>query len=126
VGVDGGLGRLTERVAAAIDNVGGQMLADVYRVVDERGIVLSVGMAAGQPTTIDFEHTRVHNAGARIEAFNVGPRFGPDLAYLVALVAAGRLDPHVGWRGPWEDVVEAADALLGRRVLGKAVLEVGI
>jgi NADPH2:quinone reductase len=125
VGVDGGLGRLTERVAAAIDNVGGQMLADVYRVVDERGIVLSVGMASGQPTTIDFEHARVHNAGARIEAFNVGPRFGPDLAYLVALVAAGRLDPHVGWRGPWEDVVVAADALLGRRVLGKAVLEVG-
>jgi NADPH:quinone reductase len=121
VGVDS----VTERVADALDNVGGQVLADVYRLVEAGGIVQSVGMASGQPTTIDFEHARVHNGGARIEAFNVGARFGPDLAYLAALVAAGRLDPQVGWRGPWEDVAKAADALLGRRVPGKAVLEVG-
>jgi NADPH:quinone reductase-like Zn-dependent oxidoreductase len=121
IGVDG----VTERVAGAIDNVGGPMLADVYRLVDAGGIVQSVGMASGEPTTIDFEHARIHNGGARIEAFNVGDRFAPDLAYLAALVAAGSLDPQVGWRGPWDDVATAADALFGRRVPGKAVLEVG-
>ena len=124
VGRDGGLGGLTEGVAAAIDNVGGPLLADVYRLVDPGGIVLSVGMASGQPTTIDFEHARVHNANASLVAFNFGTRFGPDLADPAPPPAAGRLDPQVGWRGLWEDVAEAADALLGRRVLGKAVLEV--
>jgi NADPH:quinone reductase len=125
VGGDGGLGGLTEGVAAAIDNVGGPLLADVYRLVDAGGIVLSVGMASRQPTTIDFEHARVHNANARIQAFNLGTHFASDLAYLAALTAAGRLDPQVGWRGPWGDVAEAVDALLGRRILGKAVLDVG-
>jgi NADPH:quinone reductase-like Zn-dependent oxidoreductase len=120
VGLDG----VTDPVDGAIENVGGPLLADVYRLAAERGTVLSVGMASGQPTTIDFEHARVHNANARIQAFNLGTRFGADLAYLAALAAAGRLDPQVGWRGPLGDAAEAADALLGRRVLGKAVLDV--
>jgi len=126
VGGDGGMGvsGLTERVAAAIDNVGGPLLADVYRLVEPGGTVQSVGMASGQPTTTDFEHARVHNGGARIEAFSVGHRFGPDLAYLAALTAHGRLDPQIGWHGPWDDVAEAAEALLDRRVRGKVVLEV--
>jgi NADPH2:quinone reductase len=119
-----GLDHVTERVAGAFDNVGGPLLADVYRLVEDGGIVLAVGMASGQPTTIDFEHARIHNAGAHIVAFNVGDRFGPDLDYLARLMAAGRLDSQVGWQGSWDDVAEAADALLGRRVRGKAVLEV--
>jgi NADPH:quinone reductase len=126
VGSDGLADRVerADRVDGAIDNVGGPLLADVYRLTAPGGTVLSVGMASGQPTTIDFEHARVHNANARIVAFNIGARIGGDLADLAALAAAGRLDPQVGWRGSWEDVAEAADALLGRRVLGKAVLEV--
>jgi NADPH:quinone reductase-like Zn-dependent oxidoreductase len=47
-----------------------------------------------------------------------------ELATLVRLVAAGRLAVEVGWRGSWEQVAEAAEALLGRRVNGKAVLDV--
>src|SRR6266542_4088377 len=35
-----------------------------------------------------------------------------------------RLAVEVGWRGAWEQVAEAAQALLGRRVNGKAVLDV--
>ncbi|MDT7678815.1 MAG: hypothetical protein QOD82_6717, partial [Pseudonocardiales bacterium] len=34
-------------------------------------------------------------------------------------------DPQIGWHGSWERVGEAVEALRGRRVLGKAVLEVG-
>ncbi len=49
---------------------------------------------------------------------------GAELATLVQLVAAGRLAVEVGWRGAWEQVAEAAQALLGRRVNGKAVLDV--
>ena len=60
----------------------------------------------------------------RLEPFTVRTPFGPDLAYLVELLAAGELDPQIGLRAPWDDVAEVAEALLDRRVAGKAVLDV--
>ena len=120
-----GLEGVEGRVAGAIDNVGGPQLAQALALLEPGGLVLSVGQASLQPTTIDFEATRMRSGGARIEAFTVGTGFGPDLAVLVELLAAGALDPQIGWRGPWERVAEAVAALLGRRVRGKAVLDVG-
>jgi len=118
-----GLAGVTAPVHGVIDNVGGALLADAYALVEPDGLVLSVGMASREATTIDFEQAR-RRGGGRIEAFTVGSGFGPDLDYLVALLAAGELDPQIDWRGPWDRVGEAATALLGRRVRGKAVLEV--
>ena len=120
VGLDG----VTPPIHGALDNVGGPTLAAAYALLAPGGTVASVGMASGQPTTIDFEQARLRGGDTRIVAFAVGPGFGPDLAALVELVAAGRLDPLVDWRGPWDKVGEAASALLGRTVRGKAVLEV--
>jgi NADPH2:quinone reductase len=120
VGVDG----VSEPVHGALDNVGGRALAEVYALLEPDGWVQSVGMASGEPTPIDFEQARLRGGLTRIEAFTVGPRFGPDLAFLVGLVARGELDPQVDWRGPWDKAADAAAALLGRRVRGKAVLEV--
>jgi len=37
---------------------------------------------------------------------------------------AGEIDPQVGLRVSWENVSDAAEALLSRRVVGKAVLDV--
>ncbi|MFF0492142.1 hypothetical protein ACFYTQ_24190 [Nocardia sp. NPDC004068] len=48
---------------------------------------------------------------------------GPDLTWLAARVADGTLDPSIAWRGDWTRVGTAADALLSRRLQGKAVLE---
>ena len=123
--VSGGLAGVREPVSGVIDNVGGQLLADAYALLSPGGLAVSVGKASLEPTRIDFERARLANAGARIEAFVVGPGFGPDLAYLASLVAAGQLDPRLGWRGCWERAGEAAEALLTRKVAGKAVLEVG-
>jgi NADPH:quinone reductase-like Zn-dependent oxidoreductase len=119
-----GVGSVTGRVDGALDNVGGQMLADVYALLAPDGCVLSVGMASLAPTTIDFEAARMRAGGSRLEAFAVGAGFGEDLAYLVSLLAAGELDPQIGWRGSWERAGDAAELLLGRRVRGKAVLEI--
>ena len=77
-----------------------------------------------QPTTIDFESERRRFVRKRLEPFTVRTPFGPDLAYLVELLAAGELDPQIGLRAPWDDVAEVAEALLDRRVAGKAVLDV--
>lgn len=120
VGLDGVEGP----VDFAIDNVGGQLLADILGLLAPRGHVMSVGMASLQPTTVDFERLRNVAGGARVEAFFVGPNFGPDLDYLVSLLRDGGLDPQIGWRGPWDRVDDAVEALRSRRVAGKAVLEV--
>jgi NADPH2:quinone reductase len=120
VGLDG----ISEPVDGALDNVGGSTLSDVYGLLAPGGCVQSVGMASLEPTTIDFEQARLRGGATRIEAFAVGARFGRDLSFLVALVASGELDPQIDWRGPWDKAADAAEALLGRKVRGKAVLEV--
>ena len=120
-----GLGDVTEPVFGVLDNVGGQLLAEAFRLVDDGGSAQSIGMASNQPTTIDFEAERQFGRHKRLEPFTVGTPFAPDLAYLVELLAAGEIDPQVGLRTSWEDVSEAAEALLDRRVAGKAVLDVG-
>jgi NADPH:quinone reductase len=118
---------LDEPVDAVIDNVGGPMLAAVLGHVAPRALVLAVGSAAREPTTIDYEDVRIQAGGARIEAFSVfaaGPEWAPELTYLMKLIEAGTLDVQIGWRGEWHRVHEAAAALMERRVSGKAVLEV--
>jgi NADPH2:quinone reductase len=118
-----GLDDVREPIYGVIDNVGGPLLAEAYGRLEPNGLALSIGMASLHPTAIDFERARRANPGARIEAFVIGGGVGPDLAFLVGLVAGGELDPQVGWRGGWDRVDEAVDALRGRRVRGKAVLE---
>jgi NADPH2:quinone reductase len=120
VGVDS----VSGPIYGALDNVGGRALAEVFALLEPGGSVQSVGMASLEPTTIDFEQARLRGGDTRIEAFAIGPRFGRDLEFLVGLVAAGELDPQIGWRGPWEKAADAAAALLGRKVQGKAVLDV--
>jgi NADPH:quinone reductase len=118
------LNDITAPVHGVLENVGGEVLAQTLDHLVPGGTVMSIGMASLEPTTIDFERMRMRAGGARIEAFVVGSGFGEDLAHLVGLLHAGALDPQIGWRGPWDQVQDAADALLGRRVRGKAVLEV--
>jgi NADPH2:quinone reductase len=120
VGMDG----IGQPVDGALDNVGGQVLSEALYLTKPGGVVVSIGMASLEPTTIDFEQARLRSGGTRIEPFLVGAGFGADLPYLVSLLAAAELDPQIGWRGPWDRAGEAAAALLGRQVRGKAVLEV--
>jgi NADPH:quinone reductase len=118
----GGLGP----VYGVLENVGGGLLSEAYALTEPAGWVQSIGVASLQPTTIDFEQARVRGGG-RIEAFNVfahGGAFGPDLVALLGWVAGGELDPQVGWRGSWTRFAAAVDALRGRQVRGKVVLEV--
>jgi NADPH:quinone reductase len=117
-----------EPVHGVLDNVGGPLLATCLGRLAVDGLVLSIGQASGQPTTIDFEAERQRGGHRAVEVFTVGtgyPGFAADIEQLLALVAAGRLDPQVGWRGSWDRAGEAAEALRGRRVAGKAVVEIG-
>lgn len=119
-----GLADVTEPVFGVLDNVGGQLLAEAFSLVGDGGSAQSIGMASGQPTTIDFEAERRLGVRKRLEPFTVRTPLGPDLSYLVDLLAVAEIDPQIGLRTSWEDVSKAAEALLDRRVAGKAVLDV--
>ena len=119
-----GLADITERVFGVLDNVGGQLLAEAFSLVGDGGSAQSIGMASNQPTTIDFEAERLSGAQKSLEPFTVRTPFGADLGYLVALLAAGEIDPQIGLRSSWNEVSDAAAALLDRRVAGKVVLDV--
>lgn len=120
VGLDG----ITEPVFGVLENVGGQLLAQAFSLVGEGGSAQSIGMASNQPTTIDFEAERHRWVRKRLEPFTVREPFQGDLEYLLELLASGQLDPQIGLRDSWDNVSAAAEALLDRRVAGKAVLEV--
>jgi NADPH:quinone reductase-like Zn-dependent oxidoreductase len=118
-----GLDQIEGSVFGVLDNVGGARLAEAFALLESGGSVQSIGKASGEATVIDFEAERHRGPGRRIEPFVVTTPFGPDLTYLVGLLAEGGLDPQIGWRGTWDRAAEAADALLSRRVRGKAVLD---
>ncbi|WP_331767419.1 zinc-binding dehydrogenase [Embleya sp. NBC_00896] len=115
---------LSEPVYGVLDTVGGAQLAEAFYRIGPDGVVLAIGRASREATTIDFEVAGTKSARGRLENFNVATPFADDLAYLLRLLETGRLDPQIGWRGPWRQAEEAAQALLTRRVPGKAVLDV--
>jgi NADPH:quinone reductase-like Zn-dependent oxidoreductase len=120
------LGSVRAPVFGALDNVGGALLAQAFALLETGGTALSIGMASRQPTVIDFEAERHRGGGRSIECFVIGGDVADDLTYLVGLLARGSLDPQVGWRGDWSLADDAVAALLGRRVAGKAILDIGV
>lgn len=114
-----------EPVYGVLEHVGGGMLADAVTLLDDGGIVVATGAASGQSSVIDFEAARMSMKRKRIEPFMVRWPVGADLSYVVDLVAKGQLDPQIGLRDTWDNLVPAIDALLGRRVAGKVALSVG-
>ena len=110
-------------VDGVIENVGGSLLSRAFALLASGGRLQSVGMASLEPSVIDFEQERQRGGDRRIEVFTVGPHFAADLTYLLSLLARKQIDPQIGWRSEWERAIEAANALLDRRVQGKAVLD---
>ena len=56
--------------------------------------------------------------------FNEGDA-SEDLLTLVGMLADRSLTVEIGWRGPWEQFTEAVETIQGRRLTGKAVLDIG-
>jgi NADPH:quinone reductase-like Zn-dependent oxidoreductase len=120
------LAQVDEPVAGVVDNVGGPLLGQAFALLGEDGLLLSVGQASGRPTTVDFEAERRRGpSGRRIEAFVVELGMAADLAVLLDLVERGALDPQVSRREPWERFAAVTRDLRDRRIVGKAVLEIG-
>ncbi|MEU8272154.1 zinc-binding dehydrogenase, partial [Sphaerisporangium sp. NPDC049002] len=106
------------------DTVGGRQLAAAWALLAPGGDVQCVGWASDEPAVFAPHSLFSLGPSRTMSTFGDVTEVGPDLATLLEFLAAGRLSPEVGWRGPWDRVTEAAGALLGRRVAGKAVLDV--
>ena len=110
-----------------LESAGGASLAKALELVAPNGTVVSYGNSSREPTTFDASEF-YSKSGARLYAFVLMPelqRSGTavrDLAYLAGLTATDRLDPQIGLTAEWQDAATAIDALMSRRVTGKAVL----
>jgi NADPH:quinone reductase-like Zn-dependent oxidoreductase len=115
---------------AILEGVGGASLSAALGLVAPRGTVVSYASSDPSPVTFAARTLFGRAPGAtlrglyvfeEIERTGTGTR---DLGRLAALVAAGQLDCQIDLEGSWRDPGPAIDALLARRIAGKAVLHV--
>jgi NADPH2:quinone reductase len=112
-----------------LESVGGPTLAAALQRVTPYGTIVTFGNSSGRPT--DFDVSAFYpSSGARLVALRVFDelaRHGSgvrDLHLLAGELASGRLDPQIGLTSGWGDAAAAIEALLERRVRGKAVLTI--
>jgi NADPH:quinone reductase-like Zn-dependent oxidoreductase len=118
-----------ERFDVILESVGGASLAAALERVAPAGIVIAFGISSGEPTT--FNVAGFYNRrGARLYGMRVFDELDRhlsavrDLRFLAEEVAAGRLDPQISLTASWREAGPALEALIERRVRGKAVLTV--
>ena len=111
-----------------VDGVGGATFGRAIEHLARRGLLVNLATPEDEPA-VTFTAARFDRSyGARIYTLNLPDELAGhatrDLERLLALVADGRLDPQVELERPWGDFAAARDALLARRIGGKAVLRV--
>ncbi|MEU0164307.1 zinc-binding dehydrogenase [Streptomyces iakyrus] len=117
-----GLEGLERAVDVVIDSVGGPQLVAAWNLLAPGGSVQSVGWSSGEPAV--FPPYATVGPSKSLTSFVIEGDAGPDLTVLTELAAEGAITVELGWQGPWDRFAEAAEALRGRRVSGKAVLQV--
>ena len=107
-----------------LDGVGGPQLARAVQLMAPEGIAALYGRLAGETQLSISDFYKSAWNGRVIGLVSELPEEikGEDLAIIVALVAAGRLTPTIGWTGDWTKTREAFEALARRDIRGKAVL----
>lgn len=111
-----------------VDFVGGEVFGEAIGHLVRHGVLVNIGSLG---TEVTFEAAPFARApGARIYTLNMFDELiahssgTSDLTRLCALVAAGKLDGQVELETSWRSPGPALDALLERRIGGKAVLHV--
>ena len=118
IGLDG----IDEPLDIVLDSVGGETLTGAWDLLAPGGSLQSIGWSSSEPAT--FRPYATVGPPKTLTSFLIGAPVGDDLATLVTLLSSGNLTVDIGWQGSWTDLDEAADAMLGRRLRGKAVFEI--
>lgn len=111
------------------DPVGGEVLEKSMRAAAYGARLLVVGFTSGGPSRIMSNHVLIKalsilgvRAGETIQRLT--PELGRDyVEELPRLAALGVMRPHISHRFPMERAADAFQALLDRKVVGKAVIE---
>lgn len=127
VGMEHALDPNGRRAHLIVESVGGESLTAALRRVSHGGVVVTLGRSADSDGEVPAEwFYRV----ARLEGLNFSQDAYLDaakpsaLAVLGELAARGDLEVGIGWEGSWERLPAAAEALLARKVPGRAVIQV--
>ncbi len=124
-----GLGAGSPSFDLILESVGGASLAAAFGRIAAGGMIVSYGNSSREPTQFDVGGF-YGRSGARLYAFVLFPELerrpsaARDLEYLASLVAKGRLDPQISSEGSWLEARPALEALMERRIAGKAVLRI--
>jgi NADPH:quinone reductase-like Zn-dependent oxidoreductase len=111
-----------------VEGVGGASLSAAIQRVSAFGVIVSFASSDTSPVQFPTRAFFGRAPGAclrglflfaELQRERSGSR---DLARLAQLVAEGRLDCSIDHVGSWREAAEAIQALLGRRIAGKAVL----
>lgn len=113
-----------------IDAVGGLVLGTAIQRVAPGGLVVSFASTVDEPVAYPARELFSRAPGARVYGLYVFAELehtrtaASDLSRLAGLVATGRLDTQIDHRGSWREIGAAIEALLERRINGKAVLRI--
>jgi NADPH:quinone reductase-like Zn-dependent oxidoreductase len=115
---------------AVVEGVGGATLAAALQRVAARGCIVSFASSDQAPVSFPARAFFGRAPGARLQGLYVfaqlqHERSGTrDLGRLVELIAERRLECSVDHEASWREAPAAIDALMQRRIAGKAVLHV--
>jgi NADPH:quinone reductase-like Zn-dependent oxidoreductase len=113
-----------------VDAVGGPTLGAAMGRIAPGGTIINFAATSDEPVSYPTRTLFSRAPGARLYGLYVFTELArrgtgtSDLRRLAELVAAGRLDPQIDLVAPWSQAGSAIEALLDRRVNGKAVLTV--
>jgi NADPH:quinone reductase len=111
-----------------LDAIGGPVLGAALQRVAPRGTVISFAATVTEPVSYPTRELFSRAPGAQLHGFYLFDDVahtrscGRDLRRLADLVAADRLDCQIDLTTSWTEAAGAIQALLDRRVAGKAVL----
>jgi NADPH2:quinone reductase len=114
------------------DPVGGEVLEKSMRVAAYGARLLIVGFTSGGPSRLMSNHILIKGLSVLgIRAGETPTRIAPEQArdyveQLPKLAALGVMKPHISHRFPMERIADAFAALTDRKVVGKAVIEMGV
>jgi NADPH:quinone reductase len=112
------------------DPVGGEVLEKSMRAAAYGARLLVVGFTSGGPSKLMSNHVLIK--GLSILGIRAGetllrlPQMGYSYAELPKLAALGVMRPHISHRFPMARAADAFRALIDRKVVGKAVIEMPI
>ena len=113
-----------------LDAIGGPVLGAALQRVAPRGSVISFAATVTEPVSYPTRELFSRAPGAQLHGLYIFDELAhtrtaaPDLRRLADLVAADRLDCQIDLTTSWTEAAGAVQALLDRRVAGKAVLTV--